>query len=277
MSKSKLPNELISKIVSNIKERPELARQFKKILSKKEKEQLVNIDRENLVKNCNLKEIKNLYLLGIKFNKNDKFMAIENNCKEVLKFLQDISFECRITKLDIQDAIQNDRELVFKQLLDIYKRGSCIDDYKFFMGTIIDSYIYVSFMQDELKKKHLINMGKYLYHGSSKFKKCRDLNFKSIINNIDYFGNNVQDNVKMTALKYAINFLAGINYKKSLVDLKNFVDEFILPSIKKIPHLIVKDTVNALIKFTGNTNALSLISSQNILPMNNRMPGTFPQ
>lgn len=98
MSQRKLPVELIGKIVSQVKEKPSLARTMGKYLSKQEKEQLTNYTNKNgALKNCNTSEVKNLSLLGIEFTKEDLIVAASSHCTNTVKFLQEKYPKCLIT------------------------------------------------------------------------------------------------------------------------------------------------------------------------------------
>ncbi len=120
MDQKKLPVELIAKIVSSVKGEPSLARTMGKYLSKKQKEQLTNFSNKNeVIKNCNLAQVKNLHLLGIKFTMDDLLVAAKNRCVDIVKFLQEVSPDCLIKRQNLYGPHDLN---TLKSLLDSVKR-----------------------------------------------------------------------------------------------------------------------------------------------------------
>jgi len=226
MSQRKLPVELISKIVSQVKEQPSLARTMGKYLSKKEKQQLTNFSNKmGVLKNCNTNEVKNLKLLGIKFTFNDMRFAAKNNCLDTVKFLQKIDNKFKFNILDLPGTVNFNE---FKTLLDSKRSDLRKSDLLNLIGILLLMVItrtpaLISSKISNFLHKDKIEYLIKIYHNY--FKNIRDI-FKStpILQAMNNIRNN---NTKFAFYSGFIIILNKCNYKLNNNDIQWFFNDVI--------------------------------------------------
>lgn len=232
MSARKLPVELIGKIVSQVKGNPSLARTMSKYLSKKEKDQLTNFANKNIVlKNCNLSQVKNLYLLGIKFTFDDVTTAADNRCVNIAKFL--------VEKFPNYSPY-SELLLEFRESLNRFKTYvDCISKEELKKPNFISIISYFFFIlnrfndrfNDSESKKviqmiiYLINTNPYKY----KFTLKDILTNESILETIN---SNTSNRLKLIFIERIINILNMTNYKISKNDILWLFIKYITPENK---------------------------------------------